>query len=157
MLLIGAPAEKKANPLNVVDGQFSGPFVISAALATGAMGWDSYKLLDDATIRSLLPKVTCEFDNEIEAEFPSNMSGKLTIQAGNRTFEQKVVVPKGEPSNFLTEAELKAKFFGLTGTILGTDRATALAAAVLAIDTTADVSGLTRHAVPITAARMAGE
>ena len=36
MLLVGAPAEKKANPLNVVDGQFSGPFVISAALATGA-------------------------------------------------------------------------------------------------------------------------
>ena len=32
----------------MVDGQFSGPFVISAALATGAMGWDSYGLLQDA-------------------------------------------------------------------------------------------------------------
>src|ERR1700710_2453202 len=157
MLLIGAPAEKKANPLNVVDGQFSGPFVISAALATGAMGWDSYKLLNDATIRSLLPKVTCEFDTEIEAEFPTNMSGKLTIQAGNRTFEQKVVVPKGEPSNFLTEVELKAKFFGLTTSILGTGRANALAASMLAIDTTSDISGLVRHATPLTAARMAGE
>jgi len=157
MLLIGAPAEKKANPVNVVDGQFSGPFVISAALATGAMDWDSYKLLNDATIRALLPKVTCEFDTEIEAEFPTNMSGKLTIQAGNRTFEQKVVVPKGEPSNFLTEAELKAKFFGLTTSILGADRANALAASMLAIDTTSDVSGLVRHATPLTAARMAGE
>ena len=47
MLLIGAPAEKKQNPQNVVDGQFSGPFVIAAALATGAMGWDSYALLAD--------------------------------------------------------------------------------------------------------------
>jgi 2-methylcitrate dehydratase PrpD len=157
MLLIGAPPEKKANPENVVDGQFSGPFVISAALATGAMGWDSYKLLDDATIRGLLPKVTCEFDADMEAEFPTNMSGKLTIQAGNRTFEQAVIVPKGEPSNFLTEAELKAKFFGLTSSVLGPDRATALADAVLAIDTTADVSGLVRHATPLTAARMAGE
>src|ERR1700677_3668095 len=157
MLLIGAPAEKKANPANVVDGQFSGPFVISAALATGAMGWDSYKLLNDATIRSLLPKVTCEFDTEIEAEFPANMSGKLTIKTGNRTFEQKVVVPKGEPSNFLTEAELKAKFFGLTDSLLGADRAAALADAVLAIDTTAEVSSLMRHAVPLTAARLAGE
>jgi 2-methylcitrate dehydratase PrpD len=157
MLLIGAPADKKANPTNVVDGQFSGPFVISAALATGAMGWDSYKLLNDTTIRSLLPKVTCEFDPEIEAEFPANMSGKLTIKAGNRTFEQKVVVPKGEPSNFLTEAELKAKFFGLTDAILGPDRALTLAEAVLAIDTTTDVSGLARHASPLTAARLAGE
>ncbi len=157
MLLIGAPAEKKANPENVVDGQFSGPFVISAALATGAMGWDSYKLLNDAAIRALLPKVTCEFDTEIEAEFPTNMSGKLTIRAGNRTFEQKVVVPKGEPSNFLTEAELKAKFFGLTNNVLGPDRASALADAVLAINTTADISALMRHATPLTAARMAGE
>lgn len=157
MLLIGDPAEKKANPANVVDGQFSGPFVISAALATGAMGWDSYKLLNDTTIRSLLPKVTCEFDSEIEAEFPTNMSGKLTIRAGNRTFEQKVVVPKGEPTNFLTEAELKAKFFGLTNSVLGIDRASALAEAVLAIDTTADISSLMRHAAPLTAARMAGE
>ena len=51
MMLIGQPAEKKADPQNVVDGQFSGPFVISAALATGAMGWDSYGLLRDATVR----------------------------------------------------------------------------------------------------------
>src|SRR6204780_507221 len=100
MMLIGDPAEKKAYPRNVVDGQFSGPFVIAAAFATGAMGGDSYKLLNDATIRSLLPKVTCEFDSEIEAEFPANMSGKLTIKPGNLTFEQKVVVPKGEPTNF---------------------------------------------------------
>jgi 2-methylcitrate dehydratase PrpD len=157
MLLIGAPAEKKANPLNVVDGQFSGPFVISAALATGAMGWDSYKLLNDTTIRTLMPKITCEFDSEIEAEFPANMSGKLTIQIGNRTFEQKVVVPKGEPTNFLTEAELKAKFFGLTTSVLGSDRASALADAVLAIDSTSDISSLMRHAAPLTAARMAGE
>jgi len=157
MLLIGAPAEKKANPQNVVDGQFSGPFVISAALATGAMGWDSYKLLDDPTIRAMLPKVTCEFDQEIEDEFPTNMSGKLTIQAGNRTFEQKVVIPKGEPANFLTAVELKAKFSGLTDAILGADRAGALADAVLAVDKAADVSSLMRLAAPVLPAKMAGE
>ena len=54
----------------MVDGQFSGPFVISAALATGAMGWDSYGLLHNATVRSLLPKVTCAFDPEIEESSP---------------------------------------------------------------------------------------
>ena len=43
MMLIGEPPEKKADPRNVVDGQFSGPFVIASALATGAMGWDSYQ------------------------------------------------------------------------------------------------------------------
>ena len=157
MLLVGEPAEKKANPQNVVDGQFSGPFVISAALATGAMGWDSYKLLNDPTIRALLPKVTSAFDPEIEAEFPTNMSGKLTIEARGQIFELKVVVPKGEPSNFLTENELKAKFRGLTDAILGEERAAKLADAVLAIDRSNDISGLARLAVAATPVRMAGE
>ncbi len=157
MLLVGAPAEKKANPLNVVDGQFSGPFVISAALATGAMGWDSYKLLNDPVIRGLLPKVTSAFDPEIEAEFPTNMSGRLTIEARGQVFTQKVVVPKGEPSNFLTENELKAKFRGLTDAVLGEDRAGRLADSVLGIDTTNDISGLARLATPLVEARLAGE
>jgi 2-methylcitrate dehydratase PrpD len=140
----------------VVDGQFSGPFVISSALATGAMGWDSYGLLTDPTVRSLLPKVECVFDPEIEAEFPSNMSGKLTIEARGQRFEQKVVVPKGEPTNFLSEHELRAKFAGLTDALLGAERAAALAGAVLAIDTTADVASLMRLASPLMPARLAG-
>jgi 2-methylcitrate dehydratase PrpD len=157
MLLIGAPADKKRNPENVVDGQFSGPFVISAALATGAMGWDSYQLLADTTVRSLLPKVECVFDPEIEAEFPTNMSGKLTIDARGTRFEKKVVVPRGEPGNFLSEAELRGKFAGLTEAVLGAERAAALADAILAIDTTANISGLIRRAAPLMAARLAGE
>ncbi|MGE0416174.1 MAG: MmgE/PrpD family protein [Acetobacteraceae bacterium] len=157
MLLIGSPPEKKANPQNVVDGQFSGPFVISSALATGAMGWDSYAGLNDPVVRSMLPKVSCEFDPEIEAEFPTNMSGKLTIEARGQTFVQKVVVPKGEPSNFLTENELRAKFHGLADAVLGEERATKLASAVLGIDTTNDVAGLARHSAPLMPARLAGE
>ncbi len=157
MLLIGAPAEKKANPRNVVDGQFSGPFVISVALATGAMGWDSYALLNDATVRALLPKVRCEFDAEIEAEFPVNMAGKLTVRARGQDFVKKVVVAKGEPANFLTEAELRAKFAGLTGSVLGEDHARRLADAALAIDTARDVSALMRLAAPAAPVRLAGE
>jgi 2-methylcitrate dehydratase PrpD len=157
MLLVGEPAAKKADPRNVVDGQFSGPFVVASALATGAMGWDSYRLLEDPTIRALLPKVACVMDPEIQAEFPANMSGKITIAARGQVFTKKVVVPKGEPSNFLSEAELRAKFAGLTDAVLGADRAARLADAVLAIDTTADVASLMRLAAPLMSARLAGD
>jgi 2-methylcitrate dehydratase PrpD len=157
MMLIGEPAAKKADPQNVVDGQFSGPFVISAALATGKMGWDSYELLRDATVRSLLAKVTCTFDPEIEAEFPANMSGKLTVTARGQAFAQTVVVPKGEPDNFLTEAELRAKFAGLTEAVLGAQRSARLADAALALDRAPDVAGLVRLAAPLVSARLAGE
>ncbi len=43
LLLVGEPAAKKSDPHNVVDGQFSGPFVVAAALLTGRMDWDSYR------------------------------------------------------------------------------------------------------------------
>jgi 2-methylcitrate dehydratase PrpD len=157
LMLIGQPADRKANPQNVVDGQFSAPFVIAAALATGAMGWDSYGLLDDPAVRALLPKVACVFDPEIEAEFPANMSGRLTVEASGQRFTQKVVVPKGEPANFLTEPELRGKFAGLADAVLGGERAGRLADAVLAIDSRADVGGLVRLSAPLMAARLAGE
>ncbi len=156
-MLIGEPAAKKADPRNVVDGQFSGPYVIACALATGRMGWDSYGLLHDPAVRGLLSKIRCEIDPEIEAEFPANMAGKLTILARGQTFTRKVVVPKGEPGNFLTEVELRGKFAGLADGVLGRDRAARLADAVLSIDTTADIASLMRLAAPLTTTRLAGE
>ncbi len=157
MLLIGQPAEKKSNPENVVDGQFSGPFVVASALTTGSMGWDSYKLLQDMDIRALLPKIRSEFDPEIEAEYPANMSGKVTIHARGRDFVQKVVIPKGEPDNFLTEGELRAKFRGLADAVLGEERAAQLADAVLAIDRANEMASLIRLSTPLAAVRLAGE
>lgn len=157
MLLVGKPAEKKANPQNVVDGQFSGPFVVATALVTGAMGWDSYGLLHDPAIRALMPRITCEQDAEVEAEYPANMSAKLTVKAGGETFVEKVVVPKGEPANFLTEAELRTKFHGLVDSVLGEERATRLADAALTLDAASGVSNLPQLAAPVTPARLAGE
>jgi 2-methylcitrate dehydratase PrpD len=157
MLLIGAPAAKKADPQNVVDGQFSGPFVIATALVTGGMGWDSYALLQDPRIRALLPRITCEWDAEVQAEFPANMAGKLTIVAGGETYRCMIVVPKGEPGNFLTQDELRQKFMALSGAVLGKDRAGYLADAVLAIDKAPRVGPLLRLAAPVSGARLAGD
>ncbi|HYZ32121.1 MAG TPA: MmgE/PrpD family protein [Crenalkalicoccus sp.] len=157
MLLVGAPLAYKQNPQNVVDGQFSGPFVVACALATGQMGWESYALLQDATVRALLPKIACEEDPEIQALFPEWMAGKLTLRARGQTFTQMVKVAKGEPANFLAEDELRGKFHGLANAVLGEERAAALADAVLALDRAPDVHGLMRLGTPMLAARLAGE
>jgi 2-methylcitrate dehydratase PrpD len=157
IMLIGEPAEKKADPRNVVDGQFSGPFVIASALATGRMAWDSYEKLADPTIRALLPKIRCELDPEIEAEFPANMSGKVTIRARGTTFTRKVLVPKGEPGNFLSEAELRAKFASLVESLLGPEQADRLANAVQGIESLRDISALARLSTPLSMLRAAGE
>jgi 2-methylcitrate dehydratase PrpD len=157
MLLIGEPAAKKAEPANVVDGQFSGPFVVASALATGAMGWESYAMLSDPVVRALARRVTCVQDAEIEAEFPRNMSGRTTVVTGRGTFSTRVVVPKGEPDNFMTDAELAAKFHGLADAILSEPKATALAEIILSIEKAADLAALIRLAGPVNAIRLAGE
>jgi len=157
MLLIGEPAAKKADPQNVVDGQFSGPFVIAAALVSGGMGWDSYALLHDPRVRALLPRISCERDAEVQAEYPAKMAGKLTIVAAGQTYQRTVLVPKGEPGNFLTQEELRRKFMALTGAVLGDERSARLADAVLAIDTAPGVGPLLRLASPMAGARLAGD
>jgi len=148
LLLVGLPAEKRANPRNVVDAQFSGPFVLSCALATGAMGWDSYSDLDNPAVRGLLGKVACVHDEEMQAEYPANMSGRITIAARGQNFTRTVIVPKGEPGNFLTDAELLAKFTGLTIAVLGQERAEKLAGQLLTLDRANNIEGLLATAVP---------
>ncbi len=156
MLLVGEPAAKKANPQNVVDGQFSGPFVIAAALSTGTMGWDSYALLHDPAIRALLPRIHCEQDSDAQAEFPANMAAKLTLRARGATHQRMVVIPKGEPDNFLTDAELRQKFEGLATAVLGKDRTAQLADSLLALDRAPNLGLTMRLGAPLAGARMAG-
>ncbi len=148
LLLVGEPAAKKADPRNVVDGQFSGPFVIAVALATGAMDWSSYRHLQDASIRALLPRIACENDPDIEAEFPANMSAKLTLRARGQVFTRTVVVPRGEPTNFPDEAAFRAKFAGLTDAVLGEAGTRALASDILRLDQLSEGAALLRRAAP---------
>lgn len=157
MRLIGEPAEQKSNPQTVVDGQFSGPFVIATALMSGGMGWDSYARLHDPALRALMLRIRCELDAEVQAHAPANMSGRLTVVAGGQTFSRLVVVPKGEPGNFLSDAELRSKFAGLSAPVLGEERMERLADAVLGLDRAAGVGAAMRLASPLGGARLAGD
>ena len=131
MRLVASPPERKAAPANIVDAQFSAPFLLAVALASGRMDWDSYARLDDAQVRALAQRVRCEHDAEIEAEYPVNMSGKLTIHARGQRFVKTVIVPKGEPGNFLTAEELRRKFTALALPTLGAESTARLATAIL--------------------------
>jgi 2-methylcitrate dehydratase PrpD len=134
MSLVGEPADKKIHPANTVDAQFSGPFVIATALTTGKMEWDSYSLLEDPKIHALMSRIRCEKDPEMEAEFPLNMSGKLTVQSKGKTLTRTVIVPKGEPANFLSDVELCAKYSGLVEPVIGATAGARLAKAIMGLE-----------------------
>ena len=157
LLLVGEPLDQKRRPENIVDAQFSGPFVVATTLLAGAMGWDSYGQLHDPAIRALMARTTAIHDPAAEAAAPAQMAGRLTIDLPSRRLERFVAIPKGEPANFLTEPELRAKFTSLAAPILGEVRTLALAARILAFDELAKMGSLMRLAAPVASARLAGD
>jgi len=147
--LIGDPEPAKQAPKSVVDGQFSMAFCASVALRSGGFGWDDYsRHLDDPATLDLCKRVKTWVDPKAQADFQKDMSGSVRIKTARGAFETYVRVPKGEPANFLSAAELRAKFDGLTGPYLSARRRDELAGALLALDQAKDIGALLRLTRP---------
>ncbi len=146
--IIGDPEADKHNPKSAVDGQFSMPFCAAVALREGGLAWDHYaRHIDDAKTLDLCKRVGSAIDPKAEAEFPGNLSGSVKIMTNRGDFEAFVAVPKGEPDNFFSAAELRAKFDGLVGPYLPAARVDELAARLGSIfkeDDINEVLALTR-------------
>jgi len=161
--IIGEPEADKHNPEGVVDGQFSMAFCAAVALREGGLGWDDYAThIGDAKTLELCRKVHAAPDARAEAEFPKNLAGVAKVTTARGQFEAFVAVPKGEPDNFLSAAELRAKFDALAGPYLPASRIDELISRLLGIlkeDDINDVLRLTRpvpEEIPVEAAQ-AGE
>jgi 2-methylcitrate dehydratase PrpD len=145
--IIGGPEDAKHNPRSVVDGQFSMPFLAAVVLREGAMGWDHYAgHLADAETLALCRRVTSVVDPKVEAEYPARLSGLVRVRTARGSFEKFVATPKGEPENFPTAAELRAKFDGLVGPYLSARGIDELAGALLALETASEIGGVLRLA-----------
>lgn len=143
--IIGDPAPAKQSPQSVVDGQFSMAFCAAVALRTGNFVWDDYArhLTDPATL-ALCKKVRTHIDPRADADFPAEMSASVAVKTARGMFETYVKVPKGEPANFLSPAQLRAKFDGLVAPYLSAQRRDELASALLALDTARDIGAVLR-------------
>ncbi len=134
--VVGEPQDKRRNPANVVDCQFSTHLCLAIAFKHGRMGWDDYEpALQDPEIRAFLPRVDVVEDAECEALFPRCFSAvvELTMRDGRRLREF-VLQPRGEPETMLTPAELREKFALLVTPTLGVAGEARLFAAVEGLD-----------------------
>jgi 2-methylcitrate dehydratase PrpD len=147
--IIGDPESAKQSPRSVVDGQFSMAFCAAVALRTGGFVWDDYaRHLGDPATLALCKKVHAHVDPQAQADFPAQMSARVSLKTARGAFETYVRVPKGEPENFLTAAELRAKFDGLTAPYLSQSRRDALAAALLTLEDASDIGAVLRLTRP---------
>ena len=108
------------------------PFVAAVALREGGMSWDSYAVhLEDPRTRSLCRRISSVVDPEVESHFPTHMAGSARVRTRDgEELEKLVVVAKGEPENFPSAAELRAKFDGLIGDYLPGEQRAELAEAL---------------------------
>lgn len=147
--ITGDPEAAKQSPKSVVDGQFSMAFCAAVALQTGGLVWDDYaRHLGDPATLALCKKVRTRVDPRAQADFPDEMSATVRIATARGTFETYLRVPKGEPANFLSGLELRAKFDGLTGPYLTARRRDELANAILALEQATDMGALLRLTRP---------
>jgi 2-methylcitrate dehydratase PrpD len=157
--IIGEDDDFKRHPTSAVDGQFSMPFCGAVVLRQGTMGWDDYaKHLNDNETMALAAKFSTITDPWAEAEYPANMSGIVRVKTPRGTFQEKVVVPKGEPDNFMSLGEARAKFDDLVSPYLDLAQRNALRDAVLGLEKASSVvTMLELTRAEQTAFRMAGE
>jgi 2-methylcitrate dehydratase PrpD len=140
--IVGDPESDKQNPQTIVDGQFSMPFCAAVVLREGTLGWEHYAThLRDKDTRDLGRRVTTVIDTKAN-DFANNMAGAARIETSKGNYEAFVGVPKGEPDNFLNEAEFLDKFNDLCRPYLSNAAARRLAHGLLSLDQANSVSSV---------------
>lgn len=142
--VVGEPQDRRRNPKNVVDCQFSTHLCLSVALKHGHMGWDDYEpALQDPEIRDLMQRIDVYEDAECEANFPAAFSGVVEVRLRDgQVLREFVYAPRGEPSTMLSPAELRSKFSLLVRGVLGAAGEEALYQAIQAMDQNQPVASL---------------
>lgn len=100
------------NPTTIHQAKFSMGTVLGLVAVHGHAGLGEFEqhALQDAKVAAFRGKVTMELDNEINAAYPRQWIGRVTVRTTDgRTLAARVDVPKGDPDNTLSRPELEGK------------------------------------------------
>jgi 2-methylcitrate dehydratase PrpD len=111
--LIADPPERVRDPRNVVDAQFSAPYAAAAALVRGRAGLAEFsdETMRDEQIRSLLPKMECYRDDDLDAAYPRQWPAAVEVRTNDgRVLRRRVAHALGEPENPVPRDALVERF-----------------------------------------------
>ncbi len=120
-------------PTTLEGAQYSVPFCLAAAAVRGpaALVPPTPDLLADPRIRDLARRVRLVAAPDLDPLFPARTPARVTVHTRRGTWTRQVDVPRGDPDNPLSEAEIEAKFHTLCGRAgLASERAQTILAAV---------------------------
>ena len=118
---------------NLLDAQMSAPVGAALALADGEVA--AHRFLPESLarpeVRRLVDLAETRVDDECERLYPARRSGAVEIGlADGRKFAARVLDPKGEGENPMTDADLERKLVANCEPLIGAKRCEALRAAV---------------------------
>ncbi len=135
---------QESEPNTVVGARLSTAFTVAYALAHGPKIDEVHDSdLNDPVVRQLIERTEVIEDPELTAIFPEKWACRVTVELDDGTiYEERVDVPKGEPENPMSPADVSRKFHTLVDPVLGRDRADALEAEFHAVTQAASVQPL---------------
>lgn len=149
---IGQPIELKRRPPTGYQGQFSGPYTVTAALFGGGglgLGLDDFtdELVNDPARRDLMSRVSVVADPECDAIFPYQFPAVLRVRTRDGSeLEEHVLTTRGGPQRPLSDDELRRKLLANVEGHVGPDAASMLADVVTrpaGLDSVADLMAAT--------------
>ena len=125
----------QVDPPNFEASQFSVPFALAVAAIDGADALLPLgpELLGRRDLVEFGKRVTMTVDPAIEAVFPGQMAGRVTVEAGGGSFERYVPHALGDPDNPLGREGIRSKFRRLTAPVLAPERQETIVAADAAL------------------------
>ncbi len=107
--------DEKWNPKNRETADHSLPFIVSAALVTGNFWLESYGLINDSRIKTLMSRVEVRERRDYTEAYPSALPTRIVVHASNGIHQGEMNVPEGHWKNPLNDTEVDAKFMRLSG------------------------------------------
>jgi 2-methylcitrate dehydratase PrpD len=135
----------------VMAARVSVPYCIAAAAVDGALTQAQFApgRIHDPMIRRVLERTDVIADPALNALYPANFPARVTITMEDGTsFQETVMLPKGDPGAPLSDAELEDKFRANAEPLLGAAQAARLRDAVLRLPEGGAVSALSALLVP---------
>jgi 2-methylcitrate dehydratase PrpD len=158
MDIVAIPEARKRRPCSVVEAQFSVHFGVAVALREGQFGWDDYAVhVGNAQTEALSDRISAVQDPEADALYPEHLPAVVEIRTKAGTTRKLVTDPKGEPSNWATEQELRDKLVSLAAPYLGNQQTAALADRILDVAALESISELVELSHPPLVQRGAAE
>ena len=144
MYAVGVNGHDYKHGETLLDAQMSAPVAAALAIVMGDVTAPMFvpATLDRPDVRALIERIDARLDDECERIYPGVRSGTAAIRLRDGTLlSKRVLEPKGEVKNPMTDPDLEAKFRANCEPIVGRPRCDRIVTDVWRFEQIEDVSG----------------